>query len=99
MVNSLLSSHSLSAYPNRYLHELGDYDVSGRVLDTAISACEDKNSLLYSELRSTAGSHFFDLNQLGQSQSAWNDSLRIRKKFLPHTSPGGKHPAHNPIHC
>jgi hypothetical protein len=99
MVNSLLSSHGLSAYPNRYLHELGDYDVSGRVLETAISACEDKNSLLYAELRSTAGSHFFDLNQLRQSQSAWNDSLRIRKRILPDTSPGGKYPAHNPIHC
>jgi hypothetical protein len=59
MVNSQLPSHSLSAYPNRYLHELGDYGVSGRVLETAISACEDKNSLLYADLRSTAGSHFF----------------------------------------
>jgi hypothetical protein len=73
-----------------YLHELGDYDVSGRVLETAISACEDKDSLLYADLRSTSGSRFYDLNLLSDCRNAWDEVLRIRKALLPDNSPESK---------
>jgi hypothetical protein len=72
-----------------YLHELGDYDVSGRVLETAISACDDKDSLLYADLRSTSGSRFYDLNLLSECRKAWDEVLRIRKALLPEQSPEG----------
>ncbi|PMD63260.1 uncharacterized protein K444DRAFT_626991 [Hyaloscypha bicolor E] len=70
-----------------YLHELGDYEVSGQVLDTAVSACENRDSLLYAELRSTAGSRFYDLNKLGVCRKAWDEALAIRKSFLPQNNP------------
>jgi len=75
---------------HRYLHELGDYEVSGQVLETAISACENRNSLLYAELRSTAGSRFYDLNKLGVCRKAWDEALAIRKSILPENSPRGE---------
>jgi hypothetical protein len=75
---------------HRYLYELGDYGVSGHVLNTAVSACEDRNSLLYGELRHKAGSRFYDLNRLGDARKAWDEALTIRKSFLPQNSPGGE---------
>lgn len=69
-----------------YLHELGDYDVSARVIETATAACEDKSSLIYSDLRSTAGSRFYDWNRLADCRKAWEDSLKIRRELLSHDS-------------
>jgi hypothetical protein len=62
-----------------------------RVLDTAVSACEDKKSLLFGELRNTAGSRYYDLNRLGDCRKAWEDTLRIRKELLTHDDPQSKH--------
>ena len=76
---------------HRYLYELGDYEVSGHVLATAISACDDRNSLLYVDLRNTAGSRFYDLNRLGDCRKAWDEALAIRKSFLPGNSPGSEY--------
>ena len=84
-----LSLHT--AHPHRYLHELGDYDVSGRVLETAISAYDDKDSLLYADLRSISGSRFYDLNLLSDCRKAWDEVLRIRKAFLPEQDPASSY--------
>jgi hypothetical protein len=64
--------------------------VSGRVIETAIAACEDKTSMLYARLVDTAGSRFFDLNRLSDCRVAWETALRIRKERLPHDSPLSK---------
>jgi len=85
-------------YLYRYLHELGDYEVSGHVLETALTACENRNSLLYADLRNTAGSRFYDLNRLGDCRKAWDEALAIRKSFLPPNSPGGEYMCKRPIH-
>lgn len=72
---------------SRYIYELGDFDVSKKVVEIAILACENKDSLLYAELRSTAGSLFYDLNQLDNCRQAWDEALRIRESKLPQNSP------------
>jgi hypothetical protein len=81
---------SNATHLHRYLHELGDYEVSGQVLETAVSACENRNSLLYAELLSTAGSRFYDLNKLAVCRKAWDEALAIRKSILPENSPRGE---------
>lgn len=81
---------SNTTHLHRYLHELGDYEVSGQALETAVSACENRDSLLYAELRSTAGSRFYDINKLGLCRKAWDEALAIRKSFLPQDSPRGE---------
>jgi tetratricopeptide (TPR) repeat protein len=65
--------------------------VSGRVVETAIAACEDKTSMLYARLVDTAGSRFFDLNRLSKCRDAWETALRIRRDRLPHDSPFSKY--------
>ncbi|PMD12013.1 hypothetical protein NA56DRAFT_57621 [Hyaloscypha hepaticicola] len=67
-----------------YLYETADYDVCKRVLETAVTACEDRKSLLYAELQNTSGSRYYNLNQLGDCRKAWEDTRRIRKELLPH---------------
>lgn len=66
----------------RYLYEIGDFDGTGRVLETAIGACEDKTSIFYARLVDIAGSRFFDLNRLSDCRNAWETTLRIRKERL-----------------
>ena len=68
----------------RYLYEIGDFDGTGRVVETAIGACEDKMSILYARLVDTAGSRFFDLNRLSDCRNAWETALKIRKECLAH---------------
>ena len=65
--------------------------MSGRVVETAIAACEDKTSMLYARLVDTAGSRFFDLNRLSKCRNEWETALRIRKDRLPHDSPFSKY--------
>jgi hypothetical protein len=74
----------------RYLYEIGDYEVSGRVVETARHACEDKTSLLYAYLLDTAGSRFYDLNRLSDCRLAWETVLKIRKERLSHDDPVSK---------
>jgi tetratricopeptide (TPR) repeat protein len=83
--------HCEAEFYSRYLYELGDYDVSGRVIETALSAYEDKTSLLYALLVDTAGSRFFDLNRLSECRTAWETVLRIRKDILSHDDPYSKY--------
>ena len=70
-----------------YLYEVGDFDGTGRVVDTAIGACEEKTSLLYARLVDTAGSRYFDLNRLSDCRRAWETALKIRKDNLFHDDP------------
>ena len=74
--------YSNAEYCSRYLYEVGDFEVSGRVLETALSALEDKTSLLYARLVDTAGARFFDLNRLSDCRNSWETVLRIRKDML-----------------
>ena len=61
------------------------------MLETAIAACDDKTSLLYSELVTTAGSRFYDLNKLSDCRDRWETALTIRKDRLPHDDPASKY--------
>jgi hypothetical protein len=67
-----------------YLYETADYDICKKVLETAVKACEDRRSLLYAELQNTSGSRYYDLNQLRDCRTSWDETLRIRKELLPH---------------
>lgn len=70
--------------PCRYLHELGDYETSLRVLDTANSACTDKTTLAYADLLNTTGARYYELNLLTQCRAAWEKCKEIRERRLPH---------------
>jgi tetratricopeptide (TPR) repeat protein len=71
----------------RYLHEIGDYEVSQRVVNTAMNSCDDKTSLLYAQLLSITGSRFYDLNRLTECRDMWTAALKIRKDRLDHDDP------------
>ncbi|KAH9220315.1 P-loop containing nucleoside triphosphate hydrolase protein [Leptodontidium sp. 2 PMI_412] len=70
-----------------YLFELGDYDTCEQIIDTALMACKDRKSLLYSRLRGTQGCLFFDLTLLSKCREAWEETLQIREEILPHDDP------------
>lgn len=61
-----------------------------RVVETATGACDNKKSLLYADIRNTAGSRFYDLNELARCRRAWEDTLKIRKELLDHDHPQSK---------
>lgn len=69
---------------------MADYDVCNRVVETATGACDNKKSLLYADIRNTAGSRFYDLNELARCRRAWEDTLKIRKELLDHDHPQSK---------
>ena len=73
----------LKLYP-RYLYEIGDYEVCGRVVETAIGACEDRTSWLYARLVDTAGSRYYAMNRLSDCRTSWETALNIRREHLPH---------------
>jgi hypothetical protein len=75
---------------NRYLREIGDFDVCSEVVETAAAACVDKNSLLYARLKLIQGNIAFDLNRLTECRTAWDITKRIRTAKLPHDDPAGK---------
>ncbi|PVH73594.1 hypothetical protein DL98DRAFT_594860 [Cadophora sp. DSE1049] len=77
----------LLAHFSWYLFELGDYDTCEEIFDTALTACQDKKSLLYSQLRGTQSGLFFDLNLLSKCREAWEETLQIREESLPHDDP------------
>ncbi|KAG4437548.1 hypothetical protein IFR05_006982 [Cadophora sp. M221] len=77
----------LLANSSWYLFELGDYDTCEQIIGTALAACSDKKSLLYSGLRGTQGGLFFDLNLLSKCREAWEETLEIREDILSHDDP------------
>jgi hypothetical protein len=76
--------------PQLYVYEIGDYEVCGRVIETAIGACEDKTSMLYARLVDTAGSRYYDLNRLSDCRTSWETTLQIRRERLAHDHPFSK---------
>lgn len=71
-----------------YLFEVGDYEVAGRILETAASACDNKSSLVYAEIRNTAGARYYDLNRLTDCRMAYEECMRIRQEHLSHKDIG-----------
>jgi len=68
---------------SQYLYESGDFATTEKVLESAHLACDDKNSLLFANLRNLSGARSFDLNRLADCRKAWGDALKIRKALLP----------------
>jgi hypothetical protein len=56
--------------------------MSARVVETAIGACHDKDSLDCADLHNTAGARYFELNRLGDCRREWEETKRIRSKLL-----------------
>jgi hypothetical protein len=75
---------------NRYLREIGDFDVCSEVIETAAAACVDKDSLLYARLKLIQGNIAFDLNRLTKCRTAWDITKQIRTAKLLHDDPAGK---------
>lgn len=76
----------------RYLYEIGDYNTSLRVLETATMACTERSTLAYADLRNTAGARYYELNLLTQCRAAWEECKDIREKFLPHDDISSRFP-------
>ena len=68
----------------RYLHELGHYKTCLKVLESAKSACTDKSTLEFAELRNIDGARFYELNLLKDCREAWEECLKIREENLPY---------------
>ena len=67
-----------------YLFEIGDYGEVFPLLQVAYEMCgEDRTSLDYAHLRNSAGSAYFELNQLRDCRTAYEETLSIREKNLP----------------
>jgi hypothetical protein len=88
--NSFGDSDTKANQNIRYLLEINDYDVCGRVIDTAKSACEEKLSIEYGKLCNTAGGRCIELNLLVDSRAAFEETLRIWQQILPSNHPGSK---------
>ena len=67
----------------RYLYEISDYDVCLRLIETAISATEEKDSLRYAHLCNTAASCYYELNKMAECRKHFEIVLRIREEQLP----------------
>lgn len=66
-----------------YLYEVGDYGECLKMMETACSASEDKNTLLYSHLINTIGSAYFELNHLKKCRSNFESARDLREELLP----------------
>ncbi|KAL8418928.1 hypothetical protein RB594_002222 [Gaeumannomyces avenae] len=64
-----------------YLFEMADHHEAMKMLDIAMSACPDRESELYAHLLNTKGCCSFELNQLGQCRSLWEEALEIRRSW------------------
>ena len=79
---SLYSSMLIPFEFFRYLYEISDYDVCLRIIETASSATQDKNSLQYAHLCNTAASCYYELNRIGDCRQYWEIALKIRENLL-----------------
>jgi hypothetical protein len=66
-----------------YLFVVSDYDMCLKMVETAWSACEDKDSLKYALLCHTAGSAYYELNRLTDCRKHWTRMMEIRAALLP----------------
>ena len=53
-----------------------------KLVGTASSACEDKNSLKYATLCFIAGGAYYELNKLGECRKHWEHMMAIRENLL-----------------
>jgi hypothetical protein len=53
-----------------------------KLVGTASSACEDKNSLKYATLCFIAGGAYYELNRLGECRKYWEQMMAIRDNLL-----------------
>lgn len=65
-----------------YLFELSNYDTSLQVLEIAMSACRDKDSLQYADLCNTAGTCYYELNQALNARTFYDTVSQIRQNQL-----------------
>jgi hypothetical protein len=63
--------------------EISDQYTCGRIVTSGLAACEDKSSLLYSDLLNIAGRLYHEQNQLAKCRKCWEETLRIRREHLP----------------
>lgn len=66
-----------------YLYEIGETDGCLKLLDIALDACLEKDSLLYSQLCNNAACTYFDINNAGRCWEYFSKCLEIRKGRLP----------------
>jgi tetratricopeptide (TPR) repeat protein len=71
----------------RYLFELTDFDEALRIVGIASSACKDKKSILYAHHRNTAGSCYYEMNQLIPCRNDYTLTLEIRRSKLSGDDP------------
>ena len=62
---------------------VSDYDMCLKMVETAWTACEDKDSLKYAILCHTAGSAYYELNRLTECRKHWTKMMDIRDTLLP----------------
>ena len=65
------------------MYEVSDYDMCLRLTETAAVACLDTESLQYAALCMTAGSAYYELNQVSECRKKWELSMQIREAKLP----------------
>jgi hypothetical protein len=53
-----------------------------KMVETAWTACEDKDSLKYAILCHTAGSAYYELNRLTECRKYWTKMMEIRDSLL-----------------
>ena len=54
-----------------------------KMVETAWTACEDKDSLEYAILCHTAGSAYYELNRVTDCRKHWTKMMEIRDTLLP----------------
>lgn len=65
------------------MYEVSDYDMCLRLTETAAFACSDTESLRYAALCMTAGSAYYELNQLSECRKKWELFMQIQEAKLP----------------
>jgi tetratricopeptide (TPR) repeat protein len=77
------------------LYEIGDYGTCKTLYETASTACEDKNSARYANLRNTSGACYFDLNKLQDCRRDWEIALAIQEDEGDHDDTKAAYMYHN----
>jgi hypothetical protein len=65
------------------MYEVSDYSMCLRLTETAAVAAWDTESLRYATLCMTAGSAYYELNQLSECRKKWEIFMQIQEANLP----------------
>jgi tetratricopeptide (TPR) repeat protein len=97
MVNIRYNFQSLSSLTHyrRYLYEIGDYPTCLLLVGTASTACDDKNSARFANLRNTAGTCHFDMNRLEDCRRDYEIALAIQENGSDHDDTKAAYIYHN----